>query len=309
MSTSSTSTSPITVSTEGYGAIANAINEERTVSSDLDKQAFLKLLMTQLQYQDPLDPMDNTQFVSQMAQFSALEQMQNLNTTMTNSQAFSLIGKGVYASTLDSSTNTYTEVVGVVDSVTIISGNPYLVVGEEVISYSDVQQVFEVTETSSLETSVVVSQALSLIGKNIQAVTLDDELNATGYVEGVVDYIKFVDGAPVLSVNGKDVYTYEVVSVSDDTLLIGQNVYYTLNGEEGFGTISNIIIENDNLYLIVNDEQIQIQDINSLISSYALLGKEVSSDDISGTVSGIIIKNTTPYLIVGENYISYEDID
>lgn len=309
MSTSSTSTSPITVSTEGYGAIANAINEERTVSSDLDKQAFLKLLMTQLQYQDPLDPMDNTQFVSQMAQFSALEQMQNLNTTMTNSQAFSLIGKGVYASTLDSSTNTYTEVVGVVDSVTIISGNPYLVVGEEVISYSDVQQVFEVTETSSLETSVVVSQALSLIGKNIQAVTLDDELNATGYVEGVVDYIKFVDGAPVLSVNGKDVYTYEVVSVSDDTLLIGQNVYYTLNGEEGSGTISNIIIENDNLYLIVNDEQIQIQDINSLISSYALLGKEVSSDDISGTVSGIMIKNTIPYLLVGENYISYEDID
>jgi flagellar basal-body rod modification protein FlgD len=48
-------------------------------SSTLDKDAFLKLLVTQMQNQDPLSPADSTQYVSQLAQFSSLEQMQNLN--------------------------------------------------------------------------------------------------------------------------------------------------------------------------------------------------------------------------------------
>jgi flagellar basal-body rod modification protein FlgD len=50
-----------------------------TASQKLDKNAFLKLLVTQMQNQDPLAPTDSTQFVSQMAQFSSLEEMQNLN--------------------------------------------------------------------------------------------------------------------------------------------------------------------------------------------------------------------------------------
>ena len=48
-------------------------------SSQLDKNAFMKLLVTQMQNQDPLSPADSTQYVSQLAQFSSLEQMQNLN--------------------------------------------------------------------------------------------------------------------------------------------------------------------------------------------------------------------------------------
>lgn len=53
----------------------------------LGKDAFLQLMITQLQYQDPLEPMDNQESIAQMAQFSALEQMQNLNTNMQISQA------------------------------------------------------------------------------------------------------------------------------------------------------------------------------------------------------------------------------
>lgn len=50
----------------------------------MDKNAFLKLLVTQLQNQDPLQPADNTAFVAQLAQFSSLEGINNLNTSMEN---------------------------------------------------------------------------------------------------------------------------------------------------------------------------------------------------------------------------------
>ncbi|MDR5658265.1 flagellar hook capping FlgD N-terminal domain-containing protein [Serpentinicella sp. ANB-PHB4] len=55
--------------------------KNRTFNNDMDKDAFLKLLVTQLQNQDPLSPMEDREFIAQMAQFSSLEQMQNLNET------------------------------------------------------------------------------------------------------------------------------------------------------------------------------------------------------------------------------------
>jgi flagellar basal-body rod modification protein FlgD len=49
--------------------------------TSLSKDAFLQLLVTQMRYQDPLQPMDNSQFLAQLAQFTALEQLTNLAQT------------------------------------------------------------------------------------------------------------------------------------------------------------------------------------------------------------------------------------
>lgn len=54
-----------------------------TNNADLDKNAFLRLLTVQLANQDPLNPMEDREFIVQLAQFSTLEQIQNLNTTIT----------------------------------------------------------------------------------------------------------------------------------------------------------------------------------------------------------------------------------
>ena len=64
-------------------------------SSELGKEEFLKLLVCQMQNQDPLNPQSDQQFIAQLAQFSSLEQMTNLNSTMSNTSAYSLVGKEV----------------------------------------------------------------------------------------------------------------------------------------------------------------------------------------------------------------------
>ena len=86
--------------------IDNSAAEEsrihESVESDLDKDAFFELLVTQLRHQDPMEPLDNREFISQMAQFSSLEQMQQMNSQMEQflegknlAEKTSLIGKNV----------------------------------------------------------------------------------------------------------------------------------------------------------------------------------------------------------------------
>lgn len=61
-----------------FGETNNKTQDNKS-KNDLDKDAFLRLLTTQLANQDPLNPMEDREFIAQLAQFSSLEQMQNLN--------------------------------------------------------------------------------------------------------------------------------------------------------------------------------------------------------------------------------------
>jgi len=105
-----------------------ASKSARNVENDLGKDAFLKLLITQLQHQDPLQPMEDQDFIAQIAQFSSLEQMQNLNKSFSYSMGFSLMGRYVSASVVDEKTGEIRFVSGEVTEVRSKSGEVYLVV-------------------------------------------------------------------------------------------------------------------------------------------------------------------------------------
>ena len=144
----------------------------------LDKDAFLQLLVTQMQYQDPLDPQDNSEYVAQLAQFSSLEQMtnvyksieevsqmvSNIDTSVLVGQLSSMIGKDIAwtqetetvqldasgKAIVDADGNAVTttaDFVGKVKGVNIVDGSPKIVAESNGQTYqveiSEVRQVGE----------------------------------------------------------------------------------------------------------------------------------------------------------------------
>lgn len=111
-------------------------------NDELGKEEFLQLLVAQMKYQDPLNPASDTEFISQLAQFSSLEQMQNLNLTTMNTQAFSLVGKQVIMSVEDSSGNQKL-VQGAVDYVTMKGSKTFLSIEDKLYSIDDLYSVVD----------------------------------------------------------------------------------------------------------------------------------------------------------------------
>ena len=128
------------------------LNDTSKSSSSLDKDAFLQLLVTQMKYQDPLNPSSNTEYMSQLAQFTSLEEMENLNSTFRQSDAQSLVGSYVIVKTENSSGGT-DYVSGLVDYVTMTNGKPYLSINDNYYSYEDIDSVVDVDYITALGSS------------------------------------------------------------------------------------------------------------------------------------------------------------
>ncbi len=120
----------------GYGT-----ETERNVSGNLGKEEFLKILITQLQHQDPLSPVEDREFIAQLAQFSALEQMQNMSHDFNVMRGMNLVGRTVYAEIYDNATGQLVPVSGEVDSAIFVNGKLYLTVGDVDLNLDDIKMV------------------------------------------------------------------------------------------------------------------------------------------------------------------------
>jgi len=163
----------------------NLKGTERSPGSEMGKHDFLLLLSAQLRFQDPLEPKNDSDFAAGLAQFSSLEQMQNMNTTlesMNNNQMYSLIGKFVIAEAMVD--GEWGEVPGVVDSIFVKGGVTMAQIGEFVVPVSSIKEVFNTDNILTAEMLMTTSQ--SLIGRTVIAEVDKED------IEGIVTRI-FVD--------------------------------------------------------------------------------------------------------------------
>lgn len=169
------STTGIDVTT--FGASASTSKARESKGDNLGKDDFLKLLVTQLQYQDPLNPMDDTDFIAQTAQFTALEQMQNLYNATVLGQATNFIGKDVQAIDIDG-----VEVAGTVTGAKVSDGKTTMVVAFST-SNGMVETEVEVGKvTNVLPANTLAAQVL--VGRQVEAVS-DDGTSISGKVTGI----------------------------------------------------------------------------------------------------------------------------
>ena len=153
MSTSVTGTSsnywksPTTIDS---GSSASGADSLSTVDS------FLKILASELQNQDPTEPVSNTEYVAQLAQFNSLQQMSSLNGSMSKFQAYSLIGMQVSYTATDSSGSTF-DGTGIAKSVVTSGNDVYVMVDGNKVKLSSVTSVTTPTTTAAGTTTTGTS--------------------------------------------------------------------------------------------------------------------------------------------------------
>ncbi len=210
------------MSTTVTGINGGTTSINQTKKTTMGKDDFLKMLIAQLKHQDPLNPLDGTNFAAQLAQFSSLEQLQNINTlmetmgssfsSMSNMQMANLIGNEVSAkgntTQVGGSTNTlnYSLPSDVKQGVakiyntqgmlvrTLNFGSQNAGINSLTWNCSDVPAGTYTFEVSATDIS----------GKDISPTTL---------ITGKVASATFKNSVPYLSVNGQDIAFSDIISI------------------------------------------------------------------------------------------------
>lgn len=217
----STKLSPLndsTVNVASSGTTANGTKILKKTDNTMDKNSFLKILSAQLSNLDPTQNQDSSAYVSQMAQFASMEQMQNLNTTMSDSAYQQMIGRTVITNEKDDN-GSYIQ--GYVTQVLKESGGTYLgmlVNGKEAkIAVENIIGTVQTTDSNTnansrtaLNSDFLAASALANKEEKVVIATLDDN-KKTVLIKGKITgaYIDIVSGptvkikVDVLDDNGK----------------------------------------------------------------------------------------------------------
>lgn len=191
-------------------------SEKTKGSSSLDKEAFLQLLVAQMKYQDPLEPTSNTEYISQYATFSELEQMQNMSAGMTLSRAGETVGKQVIIeSTKDGKTTT---VQGYVEKVVYNGSKAYLSIGGALYSIDDLKQIIDEQYQDGTDKVTEIKRILGKLPKieNVTIANAGDIIQAYNLYDSLNDYQKTLlskDDETAL-----DKYVEKINSIVNDAL-------------------------------------------------------------------------------------------
>lgn len=238
-------TAPVTGGTVDTGV--SSTSKAKKAGSEMGKDEFLQLLVAQMKYQDPLQPTDNTQYVSQLATFSSLEQMQNLNQTTVNSQAFGLVGQEVIMKTTSSSgKETYAQ--GTVDFVTMSGKKTMLSIEGKLYSAEDLYSVIGYNYRVSQKIPSVKETELAYNHDKPEDQVVEislgkEEFEASAvvvYLNGKVvssDHLSYEDGKITIkkeAFSGLDAGTYKLGFVFNDplTTAVADKVTVKITGDK-----------------------------------------------------------------------------
>lgn len=157
------------VETTSQSSLAGKVGSS---NDGMDKDAFLQLLVAQMKYQDPLEPTSNTEYISQYAQFSQVEQMQNMAYSMDLQRASGLVGQQVYIKTTNSQGET-SYVQGKVDYVYYENNKAYLSINEQLYSIDDLDTVVDATYMAAYDKATEFVLSLNKL-PNVNGIDLSD---------------------------------------------------------------------------------------------------------------------------------------
>ncbi len=220
--------SSITSATQG-GSSTTGAAAAATGGTALGKDDFIKLLMTQMQNQDPLNPTDNTQYVAELAQFSSLEQMSNMNSTLgqvltaqasgNQMNTASLVGKSVEVSgnTVAFNGTTSATVSGTLSSpASTVTATITDSTGKVVRTLTDSIPSPSGNWSTSWDGKDSVGTMLPPGNYTVSLAAADaagNAVTANPVTYGVVSGVSFANGAAQLVVNGKNVPLSSVVEI------------------------------------------------------------------------------------------------
>lgn len=249
-------------------------------TGEMGKDDFLNLLLTQLKYQDPLNPVDDKEFMGQMAQFSSLEQMQNMNSGFSSVKAFQLIGKYVKASYKDQATLQTRDVEGVVDSVKMSAGKAYVLIDGKEVSVDSISDVRDAAVEDKTKVNSLSSHT-GLIGFAVNGVAVNQTTGSMVGIRGKVrELVKganenyaVLDGVSVKVVPtslGDGAMTQEQqIKYLEET--VGKEVAFTIFDEdmtksvEVWGTLQSFeCTESGRVNAVLNDISIPIDSIQKI---------------------------------------------
>lgn len=242
------------------------ITEETKKQTELDKDTFIQLLVTQMKYQDPLNPMDNSEMLAQLAQFTALEQMMNVSNASQRQLASSMVGR--YVEYYSESTSSYQ--YGKVDYVNLSGDTASLGIGDIEVALEDVHSVLD---SSSIEAS---SSAFDVIHKTVQAVMTETGLDGSKQqviIEGEVQSINMKNGTPYVVIGAGsqklEIAYSDVQNIVENTSITGKEVSATIIDEEGnkleiSGIAEYIKVSSEGTYVYVEGKFINFNEIESV---------------------------------------------
>lgn len=154
-----------------------ATDKANEKKNNFDKDMFLQLLVAEMKYQDPLEPTTNTEYVSELANFSQIEATQNVQGKMDEMSAANYVGKYVIINTTDSSGNQQ-YVSGMVDFLEKKDDGYYISVNDGLYNINEIETVADEKYYTAMLTTKAFEDAVAKL-PNIKNVSLQDEEKVT----------------------------------------------------------------------------------------------------------------------------------